>query len=599
MTAQQMARAVLKTHFGYDTFKKGQETLISGILEGRDALGVMPTGAGKSVCYQVPAAVMDGVTLVVSPLISLMKDQVDTLNQSGIPTTFINSTLTAQELNARFRDIAGGRYKLVYVAPERLESDRFVRLLGELQIPFVAVDEAHCVSQWGHDFRPSYMAISRLLDVIKPRPIIAAFTATATDKVKSDIVRHLRLNDPMRVTTGYARDNLSLYVMKGIDKKAYLADYVRGRSGDCGIIYASTRREVEECCNYLVKLGIRAGRYHAGLPDEERARNQELFLYDELKVMVATNAFGMGIDKSNVRYVIHYNIPKNVESYYQEAGRAGRDGEPGECILLYAPQDVMTQKFLIEQGESDEERKAVEYGNLHGMVEYCHTTECLQRYIVRYFGDTDGQSCGRCGSCTDDREVEDVTLEAQKIFSCVARMKQRFGITLTAKVLRGANDAKVRQFGFERLPTYGALSARKEKDIVNLINVLVADGYMRLTDSQYPVLTLTNEARGVLEGKEQVFQRVTPVARSASRSADTGDEALFEKLRQLRKTFADRERVPPFTIFHDASLREMCIVMPATEEDMLSVKGIGKVKYDKYGRAFLSCIAEHKAGGNG
>ncbi|PYI57229.1 DNA helicase RecQ [Paenibacillus flagellatus] len=594
--AQAQAKSILKTHFGYDTFKKGQEELIAGIMAGRDALGVMPTGAGKSICYQVPAAAMDGVTLVVSPLISLMKDQVDTLNQAGIPTTFINSTLSAQEVNARFRDIAAGRYKLVYVAPERLESDRFVRLLGELHIPFVAVDEAHCVSQWGHDFRPSYMSISRLLDVIRPRPVVAAFTATATDKVKEDIVRHLRMNDPVRVTTGYARDNLSFFVLKGVDKKAYLAEYVRNRAGDSGIVYASTRREVEECCSYLVKLGIRAGRYHAGLSDEERARSQELFLYDELKVMVATNAFGMGIDKSNVRYVIHYNIPKNVESYYQEAGRAGRDGQPGECILLYAPQDVMTQKFLIEQGESDEERKTIEYGNLHGMVEYSHTTECLQKYIVRYFGDPEGQACGRCSSCTDDREVADVTLDAQKIFSCVARMKQRFGITLTAKVLRGANDAKVRQFGFDRLPTYGAMSSRKEKDIVNLINVLVADGYMKLTDSQYPVLTLTAEAKTVLEGKAQVFQRVTPVKRAAASTTDAGDESLFEKLRQLRKSFAERDRVPPYTIFHDSTLRELCVMLPQSEDEMLSVKGVGEHKYRKYGQEFLQCIVEHTAG---
>jgi ATP-dependent DNA helicase RecQ len=594
--AQQKARAILKTVFGYDSFRKGQEELIAGIMDGRDAIGVMPTGAGKSICYQVPAAAMDGITLVVSPLISLMKDQVDALNQAGIPTTFINSTLTAQQLNTRFREIADGKFKLVYVAPERLESERFTRFLGELNIPFVAVDEAHCVSQWGHDFRPSYMSISRVLNLIRPRPVIAAFTATATDKVKEDIVRHLRLDDPVRVTTGYARENLSFSVMKGVDKKAYLADYVRSRPGECGIVYASTRREVEECCSYLLKLGIRAGRYHAGLAEEERARNQELFLYDELKVMVATNAFGMGIDKSNVRYVIHYNITKNVESYYQEAGRAGRDGEPGECILLYAPQDVMTQKFLIEQGESDEERKTIEYGNLHGMVEYCHTTECLQRYIVRYFGDPEGQACGRCSCCTDDREVADVTLDAQKVFSCVARMKQRFGITMTAKVLRGANDAKVRQFGFERLSTYGAMSSRKEKDIVNLINVLVADGYMKLTDSQYPVLTLTAEAKTVLEGKEQVFQRVAPAARSVARSVDAGDEALFEKLRQLRKTFAERERVPPFTIFHDATLRELCVILPRTEAEMLSVKGIGKHKFDKYGRAFLDLIGEHANG---
>lgn len=588
------AKHVLQTHFGYSTFKKGQEELISAALSGKDCLGVMPTGAGKSICYQVPAAVMDGVTLVVSPLISLMKDQVDALNQAGIPTTYINSTLSAKELNERFRDIAGGRFKLVYVAPERLESERFVRLLEELRIPLVAVDEAHCVSQWGHDFRPSYLSISRLIDVIRPRPVIAAFTATATDQVKADIVRHLRMNDPVRVTTGYARDNLSFSVVKGVDKKSFLTDYVRSRPGDSGIIYASTRKEVEECHRHLEKLGIAAGRYHAGLSDEERSGSQERFLYDEIKVMVATNAFGMGIDKSNVRYVIHYNIPKNVEAYYQEAGRAGRDGEPGECLLLYAPQDVMTQKFLIEQGDGDGARKTIEYGNLHGMVEYCHATECLQRYIVKYFGDPEGEPCGRCGNCKDDRAVTDVTLEALKIFSCVVRMKQRFGITMTAKVLRGAADSKVRQFGFDQLPTYGVMRTYKEKELVHLIQVLVADGYLKLSDSQYPVLSLTAKSKPVLEGKESVYQRAAPVVGGkAASNTETGDEALFDKLRKLRKTFAETERVPPFTIFHDASLREMCVSMPETEAEMLSVKGVGRHKFDKYGRAFLSCIAEH------
>lgn len=591
------ALAELKRHFGYDAFKKGQGELVQSILEGRDVLGVMPTGAGKSVCYQLPAAMLKGVTLVVSPLISLMKDQADALNQIGIPAALINSTLTVRELNETFRQIAAGAYKIVYVAPERLESERFCRLVQELHIPLVAVDEAHCVSQWGHDFRPSYLAVGRLLEWIKPRPVLAAFTATATDVVKEDIVRQLGLLDPARVTTGYARDNLSFSVIKGADKKEYLAHYLRARPKDSGIIYASTRKEVEELHRYLTRLGISAGRYHAGLSDEERSKNQELFLYDVIKVMVATNAFGMGIDKSNVRYVLHYNLPKNIESYYQEAGRAGRDGEPGECILLFAPQDIMTQKFLLEQSDADPVRKKQEYSNLNDMVDYCHTTDCLQRYIVSYFGDTNTEPCGRCGNCTDERELHDITLEAQKIFSCVARMRQRFGITLTAKVLRGSRDAKIKNFGFDRLPTYGVMSQVREKDITALINVLVADGYLALTDNQYPVLSLTSRAKAVLEGAERVFHRTvvlrSAVAETAAGAEGTGDEALFERLRALRKSFAERERVPPFTIFHDATLRDMCVRLPGSEAEMLAVKGVGQHKFAKYGEAFLREIQAH------
>jgi ATP-dependent DNA helicase RecQ len=587
----------LKRYYGYDSFKSGQEDIISNILRGKDVLAVMPTGAGKSVCYQIPAAMMPGVTLVVSPLISLMKDQVDTLQQIGIPTTFINSTLTAEELRERFRDIKAGKYSLVYVAPERLESERFLELIGELSIPLLAVDEAHCVSQWGHDFRPSYMNVGRLVGRIHPRPVVAAFTATATDVVKEDIVTHLRMNDPYRVTTGYARENLTFSIVKGVNKKEFLEKFVRGRKNESGIIYASTRKEVEETHKFLERLGLSVGRYHAGLKDEERQRNQELFQYDDLKWMVATNAFGMGIDKSNVRYVLHYNLPKNIESYYQEAGRAGRDGEPSDCVLLFAPQDIVTQKFLIEQNEFDEERRRMEYGNLKVMIDYCHTTDCLQRHIVRYFGGEDMPACGKCGSCTDDREAVDVTEEAQKVFSCVARMRQRFGVTITAKVLRGANDAKIRQFGFERLPTHGVLKQYKEKDIVNLLNVLVADGYLAMADGQYPTIALTNRAVSVLEGQERVFQRITRVAESAASADDeafAGRGDLFDELRALRKSLADKAKVPPFTIFHDATLREMCAKLPKTEEALLGIKGVGENKVAKYGREFLLCIRAYE-----
>ncbi|MDF2937505.1 MAG: recQ, partial [Paenibacillaceae bacterium] len=412
------------------------------------------------------------------------------------------------------------------------------------------------------------------------------------------IVRQLGLDKPLRITTGYERENLSLSVVKGATKKDYIASYLRSRPKDAGIIYASTRKEVEDVHRYLNRLGISAGRYHAGLSDEERSRSQELFLYDMTKVMVATNAFGMGIDKSNVRFVIHYNLPKNLESYYQEAGRAGRDGEPGECILLFAAQDIMTQKFLMEQGDSDPERKKQEYSNLNDMVDYCHTTDCLQSYIVSYFGGRTAEPCGRCSSCTDERELNDITVEAQKIFSCIMRMRQRFGVTMTAKVLRGAGDAKIKQMGFDQLPTYGIMKQVKEKDITGLISVLVADGYLNLSDSQYPVLSLTAKARNVLEGAERVFHRVVilPQASGGKAGGDQGgaDEALFDKLRQLRRSFAERERVPPFTIFHDATLRDMCVRSPVNEDEMLAVKGVGKHKFDKYGQAFLEEIRRHK-----
>jgi len=599
------ARSVLKRFFGYESFRRGQEELIEAIMSGRDALGVMPTGAGKSICYQVPALLLPGVTIVVSPLISLMKDQVDALNAAGIEATLINSTLSAKETNDRLRDIYYGHYKLVYVAPERLESERFRGMLRHIQVPLVAVDEAHCVSQWGHDFRPSYMGISRMLQDIEPRPVMAAFTATATDVVKEDIVERLKLASPARVTTGYARENLSLSVVKNADKRDFLLRYIHDRPGQSGIVYAATRREVEGLAGFLASHGMSVGMYHAGLAEEERARTQEAFIRDDLQLIVATNAFGMGIDKSNVRYVVHFNMPKNLEAYYQEAGRAGRDGEPGECVMLFSAQDVVTQKFFIERSEAEDERKRNDYRLLNDMVEYAHTSDCLQRAIVRYFGEDGGEPCGRCSSCTDERELRDVTEQAKLVFACVSAMKQRFGITLTAKVLRGAGDAKVRQFGFDSLPWYGRLGSLSEKEIVQLIHGLVADGYLKLTDSQYPVVQLAAKVRGVMSDGEQVHQRIEPQqsgrsgSRSSSRSGGSSavvppaDAELFERLREVRKRLATREGVPPFIIFGDATLREMCALRPTSEFEMRRVKGVGDAKLEKYGEAFAEAIREY------
>ncbi|WP_391573710.1 DNA helicase RecQ [Cohnella sp.] len=598
----QAALDALKTYYGYDRFRSGQERLIEAILDGRDVLGIMPTGAGKSICYQIPALLLDGVSLVVSPLISLMKDQVDSLNAAGIEATYINSSLSASETSKRMRDVAAGHYKLLYIAPERLESEQFRAMIRRLEVPLIAVDEAHCVSQWGHDFRPSYMTIVRLLQDIEPRPVMAAFTATATDVVKDDIVERLKLRDPARVTTGYARSNLAMSVVRGADKRDFVERYIREHSDQAGIIYASTRREVESVYSFVRGLGVPVGKYHAGLSEEERAETQEAFQRDDLQIIVATNAFGMGIDKSNVRYVIHNNMPKNLEAYYQEAGRAGRDGDPGECVLLFSAQDVVTQKFFIEQSEADEERKRNDYRLLNDMVQYSHTGDCLQLAIVRYFGEENGQACGTCGNCTDTRESKDVTEEAKFIFACISEMKQRFGVTLTAKVLRGANDAKIKQFNFDRLRSYGRLKHMAEKPLVQLIHALVADGYLRMSDTAYPVVQLMEPVLAVMRGEELVYQKVEPDTPPASRSRSRGSGSsapvanveLFNALRQLRKQIADSEGLPPFVIFHDATLREMCEAMPESEREMRSVKGVGAAKYEKYGLAFLQLIQEYR-----
>lgn len=596
MTTTERALQTLQATFGYSSFRKGQERMIHSILAGQDTLAILPTGGGKSIGYQLPSLLLSGVTLVVSPLISLMKDQVDALQQLGIASTFINSSLTAGELDDRLQRIVDGEFRLVYIAPERLDSPRFVAAMRRVEVPLLAVDEAHCVSQWGHDFRPSYRNIRSFMKQLLVRPTLAAFTATATPKVMEDIVQGLAMQRPDIVKTGYGRDNLTFTVVKGADKRDYLLSYLREHAGQSGIIYAATRKEVDQCQEFLAKKGFRVGRYHAGLSDEERVRNQEAFLYDDLQLMVATNAFGMGIDKSNVRFVLHYNLAKNMESYYQEAGRAGRDGEPSECVLLYSPQDIVTQKFLIENSTLDEERKPLEYRSLQSMIDFCHTQMCLHKYIVRYFGDEDSVSnCGKCSSCADDREAVDVTEEAQKVFSCVARMGQRFGAALTAKVLKGSRDQKMSQFGFTRLSTYGIMKQRTEKEITSLIHAMIAEGYLAMTESQYPVVTLTLQAKDVLEGRRRVMLKAAPLPVKAAASESAVDSELFDRLRELRKEWASREGVPPFTIFHDATLREMCEQRPQDREAMLRVKGVGEHKWAKYGAAFLDALREERS----
>ncbi|GLC30432.1 DNA helicase RecQ [Clostridium omnivorum] len=584
------AKAVLKKYFGYDNFRAGQEKVIESILNNRDTLAIMPTGAGKSICFQVPALLFEGVTLVISPLISLMKDQVDTLNELEVPATYINSSLSNIEVEERIFNAAQGDFKLIYVAPERLESQAFCSLVKTLNISLVAIDEAHCVSQWGHDFRPSYRQIASFIKALDTRPVVTAFTATATEEVKYDIIRLLQLNCPAVFTTGFDRENLTFSVIRGENKREYILQYLQENKAETGIIYGATRKEVESTYEWLKDKGFSVGKYHAGLSDEERVNNQEAFLYDDIKIMVATNAFGMGIDKSNVRYVIHYNMPKNMEAYYQEAGRAGRDGEPSECILLFGAQDVLLQKYLIEQNMMNEERKRFEYKRLQNVVDYCHTPKCLRKYILEYFGEENvKENCGNCSTCNDDRELVDITIDAQKIFSCILRMKERYGTTLIAEVLRGSKNKKIYELGFDELSTYGIMKNYTVQEIKDLINVLIADEYLIMTEGQFPMVRLRQKAIDVLKLKEQVFQKV----RKKKQKTVTQD-SLFEELRALRKEISEREKVPPYIIFADSTLKELSQYMPSSLEDMLNIKGIGEAKLAKYGEVFLEAVNKYK-----
>ena len=583
------AQEKLKKHYGYDSFRKGQESVISSIISGRDTFAVMPTGAGKSVCYQIPALLLPGVTLVISPLISLMKDQVDTLNSVGIAATYINSSLSINEVNERIDKVAQGEFKLLYVAPERLESEFFCSMLNRLTISLLAVDEAHCVSQWGHDFRPSYSAISSLIGKLSGRPIIAAFTATATEGVRQDVIKLLKLREPDVYVTGFNRENLSFTVIRGENKRDFVLKYIEDNKDKVGIIYTATRKETDNLYELLHKKGYNVGKYHAGLGDGPRKENQEKFLYDDINIIVATNAFGMGIDKSNVRYVIHYNLTKSMEAYYQEAGRGGRDGEPSECILLFSAADVLLQKFFIEQSVVSPERKVNEYKKLQSMVDYSHTTRCLRQFILQYFGEENVQDkCGNCSTCNDESELVDITIEAQKIFSCILRMKERFGTTLIAEVLRGSKNKKVLDLGFDKLSTYGIIKQYTVKEIRDLINVLTAEDYLSLSDGQFPVVRLKDKAVAVLKSQEKVYQKVEK--KKAKVARDTG---LFEILRSLRKEISEREKVPPYIVFADSALREMSEYFPVSKKELLSIKGVGESKLKKYGEEFIQVIKKY------
>lgn len=581
----EQALALLKKYYGYNAFRLGQEKIIHSLLTGHDTVAIMPTGAGKSVCFQIPALLFPGITLVISPLISLMKDQVDALTDQGIAATYINSSLSLQETNTRLAGIAAGRYKLIYIAPERLHTDYFQALLTKVTISFVAIDEAHCLSQWGHDFRPSYRQIAPFIAALPKRPLLSAFTATATPAVKDDIIDLLELKQPVVHISGFDRPNLYFSVLRGEDKNKYILNYIKNHSSQSGIIYAATRKDVDGLYELLQKKNIATGRYHAGLPEKERSRFQDDFLYDNIQIMVATNAFGMGIDKSNVRYVIHYNMPKNIESYYQEAGRAGRDGEPGECILLFNSQDTMTQKFLIDVSTENEERKAHEFGRLQKMVDYCHTPNCLRQFIIAYFGETSSPAaCDNCSNCQGESEIVDITVDAQKVFSCIYRMHERYGVTMVAEVLRGSQNKNLLKLRFNELSTYGLFSQRSVKDIKLLIQRLAATEYLTLTESEYPVLKLTPAAYAVMRGQATVCQQI-----QKERKASV-DSTLFQELRNLRKDIAARDQIPPYLVFSDATLQDMCTRLPQTIDDFCDVKGVGERKRERYGEAFLQVL---------
>lgn len=601
---------VLKQYFGHDSFRGGQEELIDNILSGKDVLGIMPTGAGKSVCYQVPAMLMNGITIVISPLISLMKDQVRGLVESGIPAAYINSSLSFGQLREVFRRASAGAYKVIYVAPERLTTDSFLSFAEKTKIAMVTVDEAHCVSQWGQDFRPSYLKIVEFIERLSYRPIISAFTATATNQVARDISEILKLDKPYKVVTGFDRRNLYFEVIKPKHKFETLVDILNrdANQGKSGIVYCISRKLVEDVCQELCDRGFAATRYHAGLDPEERRINQDDFLFDRKTVMVATNAFGMGIDKSNVSYVVHYNMPKDIESYYQEAGRAGRDGESAQCTLLYSPKDVRTNKWLIENSEENEEltedmREKIrekDLERLKNMTFYCTTYDCLRGFILKYFGERSPQSCDYCSNCDTNFENIDVTVEAQKIISCVLRLKQRertFGKSMIVDILHGSKNEKIMSWGLDSLSTYGIMSNMPARRIYNIFDFLIDSGYLTIDEDFYNVVRAENSARDILFGGKHIVMRMpkdkTKKLEDKTKEYSDIDEKLMLRLKELRMEQAKRRGVPAYVIFTDATLRDMCRILPSSESEFLSVSGVGEEKLKRYGEVFMNEISSY------
>ena len=602
---------VLYRYFGYTAFRGGQAELIDAQLAGRDVFGIMPTGGGKSLCYQIPALMLEGITLVVSPLISLMKDQVTALKNMGVSAAYVNRSLSAEQIRLVLRNIQQKKYKIIYIAPERLLTESFLAAISNLKIAMVAVDEAHCISQWGQDFRPSYLRIADFLKLLKVRPVVSAFTATATQEVRDDVERILGLQNPLRIITGYDRPNLRFAVVQPKSKPLALLDFIEARPGKCGIVYCSTRKEVEKVCQMLQNKGISATRYHAGLSEEERHTNQDDFVYDRCKVMVATNAFGMGIDKSNVGYVIHYNMPQCIESYYQEAGRAGRDGENADCILLYSPSDIRTAKFLIQHPTENEELSEEERSNLikrelirlDAMVGYCNTSHCLRGYILEYFGQEHPQLCGNCSNCESTAEQRDITEYAKMILSCIYRIHEQLGyslgITLVVRVLHGSREKRIKELRLDRLSTYGLMNHVPRAEIREMISALENQGYI-MTHPDRGDLNLTDKAREVLFHGEKVKMLVRKKKREKSRKEDASSNpntaGLLEELKALRLTLAKEENMPAYIVFSNATLKDMAQKAPVTMAEFLAVSGVGKFKAERYGQRFLTAIKKYMDG---
>ncbi|MBY6930940.1 DNA helicase RecQ [Clostridium botulinum] len=572
---------LLEKYYGYKSFRKGQENIISNIIDGNDVLAIMPTGGGKSICYQVPALIFEGLTIVISPLISLMKDQVDALKDMGINGEFINSSISSAEENRVIDNIRNGQCKILYVAPERLESLNFLNVISECSVSQIAIDEAHCISQWGHDFRTSYTKVSGFIKLLKTRPIITAFTATASEEVREDIIRLLNLNKPKIFITGFDRENLLINVIKSGDKKSYLHNYINNNKESSGVIYAATRKEVDKIHEELSHNGFSITKYHAGLSENDRKQNQEDFIYDRSNIMVATNAFGMGIDKPNIRFVVHYNMPKNIEGYYQEIGRAGRDGEKSECILLFSPQDVQIQKYLIEQSIENIDRKNNQYKKLNEMTDFVYSNECYRKYILDYFGEVYDHNCNNCSNCLNEGELVDKTIDAQKVLSCIYRMKNKFGSGMLVDVLRGSKNKKVIQFNFNELSTYGIMKDYSNDELKNFINTLISHRYISVVNGTYPVLGLNQRSMSVLKSEEKVVFKEFKIEKKARE-----DNELYSILKEIRKEISVENGVPPYVIFGDATLKEMTVKYPVNKEQMLNISGVGEIKYKKYGEIF-------------
>lgn len=594
---------VLQHYWGYDAFRPAQEIPVSTLLAGHDLVAIMPTGAGKSICFQVPALLQEGLTIVFSPLISLMKDQVDGLRQQKIPAAFINSTLDQEAFNKTLYYVRVGAVKILYISPERLASQFFRNILQTLKISQIIVDEAHCISQWGHDFRPAYQLIGQFLKTMPHRPVVGAFTATATKAVERDIKVLLGLENAQVHITGFDRPNLHFAVARLSQRMDYIVDYVKAHQEQSGVIYCITRKDVEKVYQNLVKAGIAAGYYHAGLPDQVRKDMQNKYAFDEIQVMVATNAFGMGIDKSNVRYVLHYQMPRNMESYYQEAGRAGRDGAPAACILLYNGQDVQVHKYLLEQSQLEPARLSIEQRKLQAMIDYCFTSQCLRKYMLAYFGqEVPWNKCHNCSNCLHQGQVQDMTAEAKAIFRAIRGTDEHFGTTMISAIVRGEHNDRIRRAGYDALPVFGTLSSYSAQEVKGMIQQFVASGYLQQSMGKYPILSLQAGAEEVLAGHSKVQELKQEVAQPRAKrigdhsriSMGADANSLFEALRLHRKRIALAQKVPPYLVFTDTVLIDLAALKPKTLADFANIKGVGEAKLKKYGTSFLAVIAQYE-----